>query len=273
MLHQAYTYPVFIVLSLLTACSTPTERIQQQAQSHGFRAQTIAGKPFTHVVYNKQTFCADNTVHIYIPGDGNPWRTRYQVALDPTPSYSLMLDLMALDSIASAQYLGRPCYLGQYKDPACHVLHWTHHRYSAEIVQSLQHVLHQQLTRFPACKATLIGYSGGGTLAMLIAPQLVQVNKVITIAGNLNITAWSKLHDYSALQGSLNPAEQPPLSTRIKQWHLLGGLDDNIPASISKQVIQNQPNASILYFEEFTHECCWQDIWPTVLEKIGQVPD
>ncbi len=258
-------------LLIFSACSTPAERIQQQAKSHKFQSQTITGNPFTHIVFNKKAFCTDNTVHIYIPGDGNPWRTRHRIALDPTPSYSLMLDLMSLDNVASAQYVGRPCYLGQYKSDACHASHWTHERYSADIVRSLHDVLHQQLARFPSCRATLIGYSGGGTLAMLVAPQLFQVNKVITIAGNLNVDAWQKIHAYSPLQGSLDPAKQPPLPARIKQWHLIGGMDDNIPASFSRQVIQNQPNAKILNFKKFTHQCCWKDIWPSILRKISSI--
>tara|TARA_R110002073_G_scaffold331662_1_gene516702 strand:- start:94 stop:909 length:816 start_codon:yes stop_codon:yes gene_type:complete len=266
-------YPVQLILLFLTACSTPSELIRQQAESHGFQPQIISSNLFIHAVYKKKTFCADNTVHVYIPGDGNPWRSRHRVALDPTPRYSLMLDLMALDNVASTQYLGRPCYLGQYKNNSCHALHWTHWRYSEDVVSSLQNVLHQQLSRFPECKATLIGYSGGGTLAMLIAPQLPQVSTVITIAGNLNVNAWSKMHAYSPLQGSLDPAEQLPLPSRIKQWHLLGGMDDNVPASISRQVIQDQPNAEILYFDKFTHQCCWKAIWPSVLKKINNAPE
>jgi len=210
-------------------------------------------------------------MHIYIPGDGTPWRTRYSISLDPTPPYSLVLDLMEIDK-TSSMFLGRPCYYGQRQARACHPSYWTHRRYSETIVDSMIDALKQQLAIHPACKVTLIGFSGGGTLAMLIAPRLPQVIMVITIAGNLDVSAWSKYHSYSPLQESLNPAELAPLSADIKQWHLLGDADEEIPLSLTEQALQSQPDARILYFENFTHECCWKKIWPSVLKKVsGQV--
>ena len=68
----------------------------------------------------------------------------------------------------------------------------------------------------------MIGYSGGGTLAQLVAEKFTQTRAVVTLAGNLDLAAWVQLHDYTPLGGSLNPAERPPLPGHILQIHYVG---------------------------------------------------
>lgn len=266
-----YSRLIYSTLILLASCATPPELIEKQARTHGFTRQHVVGTQFSLTLYSSKTICAENKMHIYIPGDGTPWRTRYSISLDPTPPYSLVLDLMAMDK-APSMFLGRPCYYGQRQARACHPSYWTHARYSETIVDSMIDVLKQQLVMYPICKVTLIGFSGGGTLAMLIAPRLPQVKTVITIAGNLDVAAWSNFHSYSPLQGSMNPAERRSLPADIKQWHLLGDADKEIPLFLVEQALQQQPDARILYFENFTHECCWKTVWPSILKTVsGQV--
>ena len=77
--------------------------------------------------------------------------------------------------------------------------------------------------RMPPRSVVLIGYSGGGVLAVLIAPQ-VPGSAVVTIAANLDVEAWARWHQYTPLSGSLNPATQPPLDA-LHEWHLVGDRD------------------------------------------------
>ncbi|PXW86104.1 lipase (class 3) [Nitrosomonas sp. Nm84] len=261
---------ICLILLILTACAIPSELIHKQAVLHGFMNQRLNSKQFILNSYINKPFCVDNKIHIYIPDDGTPWSSRNDISLDPNSRYSLLLDLMAIDN-TSSQYLGRPCYLGYHQAEGCHPLYWTYWRYSKDVVDSMSFALRQQLDDYPNCKVTLIGYSGGGTLAMLIAPQLLNVKAVITIAGNIDIDAWSELHSYSPLEGSLNPAVLPPLPSYIKQLHLMGSADTNIPPSIVKDALQRQPEPQILHFENFTHECCWRKIWPSILKIVDQM--
>jgi pimeloyl-ACP methyl ester carboxylesterase len=115
----------------------------------------------------------------------------------------------------------------------------------------------------------LIGYSGGGVLAMLIAPRVEQVRRVVTVAANLDIDAWADHHGYSRLSGSLNPATAPPLPITIRQLHLAGGRDLRVPPYLSRPVAARQPGAEYLLLADFDHTCCWERAWPSILASLA----
>jgi pimeloyl-ACP methyl ester carboxylesterase len=116
----------------------------------------------------------------------------------------------------------------------------------------------------------LIGYSGGGALAMLVAERVANVSAVVTIAGNLDTEAWTRLHAYSPLSGSLNPARRAPLPSRIAQLHLTGGKDKNVPVALIEPVVRRQPHAELRVYDDADHGCCWAREWPRVLEDIAR---
>lgn len=203
-------------------------------------------------------------LHVYLEGDGRPWLTRYQVASDPTGRDLLALRLMARDPVASI-YLGRPCYHGFATDPPCGPWWWTHGRYSPEVVRTLVAAIRGILPPRPPARITLIGYSGGGVLALLIAPHLEGVEQVITIAANLDTDAWAEHHGYSPLSGSLNPARQAPLDEGIRQLHLIGDQDARVPlASLTAYQVRN-PKATLRILPGFDHHCCWVEHWPNII--------
>jgi pimeloyl-ACP methyl ester carboxylesterase len=118
-------------------------------------------------------------------------------------------------------------------------------------------------------RVVLVGYSGGGTLAWLMASAVPQAVQVVTLAANLDTDRWTSLHGYSPLAGSLNPALQPPLPPGIAQLHYAGGRDDNVPPAIAASFARRHPQARVVVIEEFDHRCCWIDRWPQLLEGKG----
>jgi len=114
----------------------------------------------------------------------------------------------------------------------------------------------------------LFGHSGGGTLALLIASQIPLVTHVVTIAGNLDIDAWTTHHGYTPLYSSLNPAKQPRLRQKVNQWHLLGGRDSVVPAQIVKPFVAGRTSARGFLYRGYDHGCCWVNLWPTVLNAL-----
>lgn len=261
---------LFLVSTLLFAlagCVQPLRSNKTFDNRLAGEHSIISGDGFQHLIYRHGDWGRSGPVHVYLEGDGLPWVTRTRVARDPTPRNALALRLMASDP-APSLYLGRPCYHGLADSAGCSPWLWTHGRYSEEVVASMAAALHGALDLDKERNVTLIGYSGGGVLAMLIAARVAQVKRVVTIAANLDINAWADLHGYSRLRGSLNPATRPPLPRGIRQIHVAGGRDRRVPSRLSRRVIGRQPKAVYLVFPEFDHVCCWERDWPSILAAL-----
>ena len=176
-----------------------------------------------------------------------------------------MLELMALDPSPSL-LLGRPCQHGL--DPGCSPAIWTVERYGERVVSSLVAALQRQRQALGAEGVVLIGYSGGGALAMLMAERVPQTRAVLTLAGNLDTERWAKHHGYFSLSHSLNPADLPPLDPSIVQIHLLAGQDERVPPALTGGVIARQSGAVSHRYDDFDHGCCWASVWPAVLAEL-----
>jgi len=259
-------------LVLISAgCTQPFQGTKILDNGQADEQAFITGDGFEHLIYRHGDWDRPHPVHVYLEGDGLPWVTRTRIAKDPTPRNPLALRLMAKDP-APSLYLGRPCYYGYAHSPQCLPWLWTHGRYSEAVVRSMAAALRHVIGPDTRRKLILIGYSGGGVLAMLIAARLEQVTRVVTVAADLDIDAWTRHHGYSHLRGSLNPATQPPLPSRVRQIHLAGGRDTRVPLRLSRPVSDRQPNAQFVIFTKFDHRCCWEHDWPSILAALENLP-
>lgn len=263
---------LLLALSLVTqtACIAPKLSVEMIARSYGLGRSLLAGEPFQHVIYFNHSVDGDPRLHIYIDNDGTPWLGRFLPAPDPTATRSLMLDLMREDR-APALYLGRPCYHGMARIPPCTATWWTDARYSEAVVASLARAIENWRGKHPANRITLIGHSGGGTLAVLLANRVPGVDAVITLAANLDVEAWARHHRYSPLQTSINPAQQPSIDLQILQLHYQGTNDIVVPARTTDRYFLHNPQAERISITGYGHQCCWALIWPTVLARLSSI--
>ena len=248
------------------SCATPAARVAEFSARQQFQSLLLPGDGYSLVAYFKPGLGSGKVLHVYLEHDGAAWIAPDQVAVDPTPRQTLMLAAMAQDSSPSL-YLGRPCYFGRSTDMGCGPRLWTHERYSQTVVNAMANALQSFLPRHSTTRLIFLGYSGGGALAMLLAEQFPETQVVVTVAGNLDIVAWAKRHDYSPLEGSLNPAERQPLPSRVKQFHYVGGLDTNVPPVMTES-IPSLPQGSVINIPKFDHVCCWQAWWPSLLRSL-----
>lgn len=259
---------VILLLAVqLYGCATPSQHFSDVALEYGF-SSVIEKSTFQHRLYINQAayrFANKKVLHVYLDGDGTPWRQQRWVAKDPTARNPLILELMALDK-HPAILLGRPCYYGFNLDQTCHYKFWTSHRYSKAVRDSLVKALQQWLFKHHYQQVILIGYSGGGTLAALMAPHIAQTVKLITVAANLDVAAWSHYHGYQGLKDSLNPIEQPVLKATITQLHLAGAEDETVPPEVVKAYSDKQKKAYLKVYNGFDHTCCWLKIWSKVID-------
>lgn len=204
---------------------------------------------------------------IYLDGDGIPWRDN-EPSTNPTGNSRLGFQLFLLDNLSSA-YIARPCYEHLVMPSGCSQELWTSGRYSETVVtaltQAIEHIA-------PSGDIELVGYSGGGTLASLIAHRLPRVSRVLTLAANLDHEAWSKYHGSLPLTSSLNPVDDPA-PAGINELHLFGSGDTIAPAALAAAYLERHA-AAVGVIDGFTHRCCWVEQWPKILEAWDrQHPD
>jgi pimeloyl-ACP methyl ester carboxylesterase len=259
-----------LAAAVLAACASPAERYESRAANLGFSALSLHGEGFRHVAYAAGLQEPFDTLHVYIEHDGTPWIASSRVASDPTPRTPFALELMAQDS-GPRLLLGRPCYFETKENAACNLLLWTHRRYSPEVVASTSAALENFLSSHPFRRVVLIGYSGGGTIAWLMAARVPQVSAVVTVAANLDTDEWTKIHQFSPLEGSLNPATQPDLPSTVAQRHYVGGRDENVPPSVVRSFAARHRSAAVIEIADFDHTCCWVERWRQVLSESASV--
>jgi pimeloyl-ACP methyl ester carboxylesterase len=266
-LRCRFRYAAAVLLLVVGACATTGGVLERAARDAGWRTLTLSGRQHQLRAAYRLDEPPIARLHVYLGGDGTPWVGGRHVAANPTSRDPQALRLMARDT-GNVLYLGRPCYHGLSGRPECGPMLWTHGRYSEAVVSEMAAALGQFLYARHVRRATLIGYSGGGTLAMLLAERLPAVDAVVTIAANLDIDAWARLHGYSRLTASLNPVERPPLPARIRQLHLVGTRDKNVPPSLVRDALRSQSGAVLEEVSGASHHCCWDQLWPAPLDLL-----
>lgn len=250
-----------MIVAGLGACQSAPERLDTLASDYGMARFEVTGEKFRHIVYRKNGDAQGGRLHVYIDGDGSPWVLGRYVADEPSPRNPLLLQMMSQDR-ADAIYLGRPCYLGLASSPPCQSVHWTDRRYAPEIIDSMAAAIRR--IHGDARPLVLIGYSGGGAIATLLAEHL-RPALVITVAANLDTEAWVKAHGYRPLYGSLNPIEDARLHG-IPHIHYTGDKDRAVnPEQAGRFVARHGGRRQSL--TDSDHRCCWLEQWPVLLES------
>lgn len=208
-----------------------------------------------------------NPYVFYIEGDGSITAGRYAISDNPTPANIMLFKLAALDTRANIVYIARPCQYAPIElNPKCNdQLYWTDKRMAEEVIDSINIAINMISNGKPV---SLVGFSGGGGVAILIAARNTNIKDIITIAGNLDINDFSNHHKIYALKESLNPADYTSKINNIPQLHLSGSNDQIVPSYITQKYIKTNPSNCIQQriFPNITHTKGWDNIWQDVLK-------
>jgi hypothetical protein len=227
---------------------------------------------------------------IYIEGDGAAWQNRITPPQDPTPFDPLAAKLASQDPSAWIAYLGRPCqYLDADALSLCDPGLWRDARFGSKALavsdeaitrvraavvarwqrQHAQHFQEAKPLPEPKVHIRLIGYSGGGALAVLLASGRVDIACLITVAAPLDTEAWTDLQKLSPLRDSINPATFSPRLAGIAQTHWFGTKDRVVPpASIGAYAEHNLgPRGEVRVLDGFNHNLLWVQSWPRLLAE------
>lgn len=242
------------LLPLLVSCTNPTKRILEK---HHFIQESLQAGEFNLTLFKNRV--ESEHLHIYFGGDGIPFIRHQFKTANPTPIKGVTPKLMALDTTESV-YIARPCYYLTKMPQRCTSDIWTDGRYSETVVKALTNAVRLLLNRKTYKSVAIIGFSGGGTLATLVAEQVPQITKVITIAANLDTDLWTTLKGYTPLKNSINPTLLKQLRIDIARIHLAGLKDRSVSISVINSFIEKH-GGELHTFPDFNHNCCWESVW------------
>jgi dienelactone hydrolase len=201
---------------------------------------------------------------VYIEGDGMAWISRDQLSSNPTPVQPIALKLASIDTNANVLYVARPCqYLWPQKMNRCSSRYWSDKRGSEEVISSINQAISIVKQKKNMSSIRLIGYSGGGGIAALIADRRADVSEFVSVSGNLNYKLFTQTHNLSPMNGSIDPITVANQIGSIPQIHYVGADDKIIPKQIALSF-----SDKVKVINNVSHDN-WPDKWAQILKTVN----
>lgn len=238
------------------------------AGAAGWTRLTLPAGAFDLVAYAPAAAAAaasTGPLTIYIEGDGHAWRTPNIAADDPTPLDPVGLRLALRHPSAAVAYLARPCQYLATLPAACKVAVWTDGRYAEAVIAASERAIEALKRRAGASRLVLVGYSGGGAVAALVAARRDDVDQLVTVAANLDNADWTRRQRLQPLTASLNPADAWRRLQATPQRHFVGADDRVVDPGVARAYAARFPlpwRPQVVVVPGFDHRCCWVEAWP-----------
>jgi len=269
---------VFVFLALgcfsLIGCAALSASINRQvradkiASESGFKREIIPTTFFQITAFSKIEE-PGKPLHVYIEGDGFAWASRTRLSDDPTPFRPVALQLASQDPAANVVYLSRPCqYTPRNLEPHYDADYWSSMRFSKEVIDSMNDAVGRLKVASVAQEIHLIGYSGGGTVAVLLAARRNDIVTLRTVAGNLDPEALNRYHRVSPFRENLDPMDIASQLSNLPQRHFIGNKDNIVPSFIAENFVHaiNNPRCVEITAVDAEHLDGWSKSWPELLQ-------
>jgi pimeloyl-ACP methyl ester carboxylesterase len=245
-----------------------TAKAQRLAAKHGFERVAIDAAPFEIAGFLKGRSQAGDVLLVVIEGDGYAFRGPREPSNDPTPFDPVGLEIALADPAPKILALARPCQY-QRKPPRSECAEarwWTTDRFAPAAVEATGRAIDIAKAETRARQIYLVGWSGGGVMAVLVAAQRGDVAGLVTVAAPLDLSAWTAHHGVSGLARSRDPADVIAAVAGIPQAHLAGTRDAIVPPAIVRRFTDRLPMGSDerLILVDADHRCCWVERWRTL---------
>ncbi|MCJ2164994.1 MULTISPECIES: hypothetical protein [unclassified Pseudodesulfovibrio] len=246
--------------------------VQSFSGEHGFTQETFLGENFDLKWFWRGQ---GDVLRVYIEGDGKAWLSRSRPSSDPTPDDGAAFRLAAADTGTAVMYLARPCQFVEGEQARnCITPFWTSARFSEPVIQDLSLALDAAKSRIGARRLELVGYSGGGAVAVLLAARRDDVDLIVTVAGNLDHTLWTEMHGVSPLRDSLNPVNVARGVQGIRQVHIVSVDDEVVPPAVVESYVRAMTDTNtvrIVTVKGVEHDGDWREAVAAVF--ADQEPD
>ncbi len=269
-------FGLFLAILLLSGCVASSflymrsETAQRIAAPAWMIKRDILASPYVLRAYER-IHNKGGVANIYIEGGASEFSDINEWSDNPTPINPVALHLSSKDSFDNVIYIARPCqYNGLVSGDKCDSSDWNENRFSERILNAFDDALDDIAGRYGIYGFNLIGYSGGGVIALLLANNRSDILSVRTIASPLDIdTQYGVLGDVN-LSGSLNPKDFASKLSNIPQYHFIGGQDRFIPPSILHSYVQSVSDdrcIKTMFIQEASHDRGWVDKWSELLDE------
>ncbi|MBZ0142298.1 MAG: lysophospholipase [Rhodocyclaceae bacterium] len=240
--------------------------VEDWAKPRGFHPEPLDAGSFRLFALRRQASPA-RTLTVYIEGDGAPWPSVYRPPSDPTPPRPIALALADRDPATAVAYLGRPCqYLDEKERDSCDVAYWSGRRHAEEVLRAMNEAVDRLKQRAGVGAVRLVGHSGGGVIAALLAQRRGDVAGLITIAAPLALSAWTTAQRLTPLAGSVDPLAQRSIAAWAAACHFVGAEDAVVPPAVVRRFVQAH-GGRMEIIDGFEHDCCWVRDWDTLLRR------
>lgn len=260
-----------LLFVMLAGCAAP--QAGDVALTRGLAPAIVDAGPFSLFTY-ASAFTQGAPLTVYIEGDGYGWISRFKLSDDPTPRDTTVLGMAARDPAVNLVYIARPCqYVRDADRRNCSPAYWSSARFAEEVIAATGKAIDHYKRLSGARSLRLIGYSGGGAVAALLAERRDDVRELITVAGVLDIEAWTAIRGTDPLTASLNPADHAGRLAGLRQTHFVGERDEVVPEALARSFLSHIPadgRPQPILVPGQAHEGGWAERWPALLGMIGE---
>lgn len=259
-----------VFLSLCQACSplSPGD-LDGRASAASMHYQEISTGSFVLATYARIRD-TNQPVTIYVEGDSRGWLPSTEPGHDATPDGGLGLRLATLDPSANVVYIAQPCQFDSSL-PVCAEFAKADTRYAEQIMAAMNRAIDHFVVVFPHPHINLVGYSGGGAVAAVLAARRHDVATLRTIAGNLDPEGNGRYHAADPQEDFVDPIDYASRLYALPQEHLVGDKDDVVPPFLTENFIKAIGTSycvRVIHIPEATHKTGWEQAWKTHVTDI-----
>jgi pimeloyl-ACP methyl ester carboxylesterase len=137
------------------------------------------------------------------------------------------------------------------------------------VIDAMNEALDVFVSRYPGVKLDMVGYSGGGNIAALLAARRHDIQSLRTVAGNLDVAWVNTLHNVTPMPNAISAMDSAVKLRTLPQIHYSGDADKTVPVDVARR-FQQAVGGNCVRVEVvsgMTHSSDWAAIWPQLLKS------
>jgi hypothetical protein len=261
---------VALCLAALQGCSTSALNDAEINRTEAaMQRQEIVAGLFRLTLFSRIRD-TNKPITAYIEGDVRGWIPAADPNVDSTPDEYLGLRLARLDPSDNVIVISRPCQFN-IADPICLDKTWANGRWAEQIYMSINRALDYAVASVSHTHLNLVGYSGGGAIATLLAARRHDVISLRTVAGNLDPNGNGRTHLTDPQDDFIDPMEIASRLSLIPQEHFVGDKDTFVPPSLTENFVKAigvNTCVKITHSADATHKTGWEEVWEDNVERM-----